>query len=52
MVLRLGNTVLQSLGSYEMVEIDIEDIQEKVVGYVTRNGRQIILPQQFRYLKI
>jgi hypothetical protein len=48
MVLKLGSTVFQSLGSYEIIEINIEDIQEKAVGYVIIKGKQIILLQRFR----
>jgi hypothetical protein len=48
MTLKLGSMVLQSLGSYEIVEVDTEDIQEKIIGYVTKKGKRIILLQRFR----
>jgi hypothetical protein len=41
--LKLGSTVLQSLGSHKVVEIDTEDVQKEVVGYMIRKGKQIIL---------
>jgi hypothetical protein len=39
-VLRLGSTVLNSLGLYEAVEIDIKNTQEEIIEYVTRRGKR------------
>ena len=40
-VLRLGSTVLNSLGLYETVEINTENTQEKVIKHITRKGKEV-----------
>jgi hypothetical protein len=34
--------VLNSLGPYEAIEVDIENTQEKIIKYITRKGKKII----------
>ncbi len=47
-ILRLGSSLLRSLGSHEVVEVEEVGVQEVVEVQVTRRGRQIILLERHR----
>jgi hypothetical protein len=40
--------VLNSLGLDKAVEIDTKNMQEKIIEYVTKKGKKIVLLQQFK----
>ena len=47
-ILRVGSTILASLGSEEQVVVKEPEEEVRVVVQQTRLGRQIVLPQRLR----
>ncbi|PMD26312.1 hypothetical protein NA56DRAFT_341993 [Hyaloscypha hepaticicola] len=47
-ILRVGSTILASLGSEEQVVVEEPEEEVRVVPQQTRAGRQIVLPQRLR----
>ena len=47
-ILRVGSTILASLGSEEQVVVEEPEEEVRVVGQQTRLGRQSLLPQRLR----